>query len=105
VTVDPNALACLLLTAGFAPPPSSRWANVGRFALALVKLASDVAEPQDAAARHDVVVTRRDTGETVLRLDAAPADTELIERIHHQLDNLTVAEFLTLWGVDPTTLH
>jgi hypothetical protein len=105
MAVDPDALACLVFTADLvAPPPPGRWAAVGRFAGALAKLVADVAEPTDGVARHDLLVTRRDTRAPVLRIDADTADVELLQHVRLQLEQLTVAEFVDHWAIDPTTL-
>ena len=107
--VDRDAPAGRLLVAELvAPPPPGRWAAVRRFVGALVRVATadatDTLGPDDAAARRDLLVTRRDTGAPVLRVEAGTADVETLQHVTRQLEDLTVAEFLDRWGVDPTTL-
>lgn len=98
-----HVLAAALVT----PPPAQGWAAVRRFAGALVKVAADAANPEDAAARRDVLVTRRDTGAEVLRVDrdnGDPDGTVTLNHVQSQLDELTLGEFLDKWGLDPGTL-
>jgi hypothetical protein len=107
--VDLDAPAGQLLAAELvAPPPPGRWATVRRFLGALVRVATadatDTLDHNDAAARRDLLVTRRDTGATVLRVEAGTADVETLQHVTIQLEELTVAEFLDRWGVGPSTL-
>ena len=103
MAADPDTLACLLLTAGPASPsPARRWAGLARLVGALV--ADLPADPHPSGVPVDVIVARRDTGETVLRIDAGIGDAELLQYVGRRLEELTVAEFLESWGVDPDTL-
>lgn len=102
MAVDPDMLACLLLAAGHAAPsPPQRWATLARFITTLVADLPDT--PEATGPRLDVVVTRRDTGQTVLRFNSETCDALLVH-IRHQLDELTVAEFFDSWGLDPAIL-
>jgi hypothetical protein len=103
MAADPDTLACLLLTAGPASPsPAQRWASLARL---VGELVADVpTDPHASGVPVDVIVARRDTGETVLRIDANTGDGELLQYVRRQLEELTVAEFLESWGVDPESL-
>ncbi|GAA0896425.1 hypothetical protein Vau01_037580 [Virgisporangium aurantiacum] len=84
---DPDTLACLLLVAYPATPsPARRWAALARLVGALV--ADIPAEPEVSDVRADVVVARRDTGETILRIDANTGDAELLRFVRRQLEQL-----------------
>jgi hypothetical protein len=108
MSVDPDAPANRLLTADLVtPPPAGKWTGAGRFVGALVGVATGAANPEDAAARRDVLVTRRDTGATVLHVDSdinTGADETLLDHVRGQLDTLTLGQFLDRWGVDPAAL-
>ncbi|GAA0901770.1 hypothetical protein GCM10009557_77790 [Virgisporangium ochraceum] len=102
---DPGSPAVLVLAAAIVGAPSaSRWAFVRLFLTALVGVVADVSGPPPRSpVLGDLEVTRRDTGATVLRVDGATAD--LLDHVRQQLDELTVAEFLDRWSVDPDALH
>jgi hypothetical protein len=109
MAADLSAPAGKLLSAELVtPPPAGRWAGAGRFVGALVRVATDTANPEDAAARRDVLITRRDTGAELLRVDAdtnGTADEALLTHVQNQLDTLPLGEFLDRWGIDPQSLN
>ncbi|MFB9449300.1 hypothetical protein Dvina_17005 [Dactylosporangium vinaceum] len=83
-------------------PAAGRWALAGKVVDALL-LAADGSPNTDAttpAVRGHLVVTRRDTGQTLLRMPAW-TDGTLADQIRYQLDVLTVREFLQRWKIDP----
>lgn len=102
--IDPGSPAVLVLAAGIVNVPSaSRWAFVRLFFTALVGVVADLSTPSTSPVLGDLEVTRRDTGTTVLYVDGATAD--LLAHVRQQLDELTVAEFLDRWSIDPDVLH
>lgn len=102
--IDPGSPAVLVLAAGIVNVPSaSRWAFVRLFFSTLVGVVADLSTPPQSPVLGDLEVTRRDTGATVLRV--GEATDELLAHVRQQLDELTVAEFLDRWSVDPDALH
>jgi hypothetical protein len=83
-------------------PAAGRWALAGKVVEALLLAAdgSPSAEVTTPTVRGHIVVTRRDTGQTLLRTPAW-TDGTLADQVRHQLDVLTVREFLQRWKIDP----
>ncbi len=108
MSIDLSVPAGQVLSADLTtPPPAATWAGAGRFVGALVRVATDTATPEDAAARRDVLITRKDTGAAVLQADAdsnADADAVLLDHVRSQLDGLTLGQFLEKWGIAATSL-
>jgi hypothetical protein len=106
VEVDLDAPACLALTAHLHRPPSAgRWAAARLVAVALARAAFDLPQPGGPTMTGDLVITRVDTGTEVWRLETDTNDAELLPHVRGQLDELTVAEFLDAWGIDPDALE
>ncbi|UWP80368.1 hypothetical protein [Dactylosporangium fulvum] len=69
-------------------------------ALLLATHGSPNADVTTPTVRGHLVVTRRDTGQTLLRTPAW-TDGTLANQVRYQLDVLTVREFLQRWKIDP----
>jgi hypothetical protein len=93
VDLDLGAPARDLLDADLLIPRSSGWWATLRLFLTAIY---DLGEPSRTV-RGELVVTRRDTDATLLRMPA-DTDVDLPAYVHSQLDQLTVGEFLNRWG-------
>ncbi|GAA4263628.1 hypothetical protein GCM10022255_109890 [Dactylosporangium darangshiense] len=83
-------------------PTAGRWALARKVVEAFL-LAADGSPNADVTSptvRGYLVVTRRDTGQTLLRTPAW-TDGTLADQVRYQLDVLTVREFLQRWKIDP----
>jgi hypothetical protein len=92
------------------PPTAGRWAAVRVFlaGIALAIFDEQGSEPGPPTLAGSLVVTRLDTGETVLETDLRlhpivddDAGTDHLGYVRGQLEELTVGEFLDRWGVEP----
>jgi hypothetical protein len=102
--IDLGSPAVLVLDAAIVNVPAApRRAYVRLFFTALVGQILDLAPEAGSPVLGELEVTRRDTGAPVLRVDEADAD--LLIHVRRQLDELTVAEFLDRWGIDPLVLQ
>lgn len=108
VELDLSARAGEVLDAEIVVPPNAgRWAAVRLFAAATFYAIFDDQGDSPSTPTLDgfLVVTRRDTGETMLQVDLSlrPAvdepDIDYLGYVRRQFDELTVGEFLDKWGV------
>jgi hypothetical protein len=83
-------------------PAAGRWGLA--FTVAEAVLAASAGSPNAGVTaptvRGHIVITRRDTGQALLRTPAW-TDGNLADQVRHQLDVLTVREFLQRWRIDP----
>lgn len=102
-----DAPACLVLAADMIiPRRAARWAYLRMTTKALVASLLDLTDPTDPTGPTrptvdgELIVTIRDTGAELLR-----TGTDFpLAHVRSQLDEMTVAEFLARWGVDPGRL-
>ncbi|MFI5914189.1 hypothetical protein [Dactylosporangium sp. NPDC051541] len=82
---------------------AGRWAAARWVAAGLARLAADADDDpgEPMLPFSHFVLTRRDTGEELLRVDADFDDHHLLAHVQQQLDELTAGEFLDRWGVTP----
>jgi hypothetical protein len=100
--VDLNSPAVLVLAADMVAPPSAgRWAAVRLLVAALTRGMLDLTDPGRPTIHGELVISRRDTGAAVLRLETDTFDGDFLAYVRSQLDELTVAEFLDRWEIDP----
>ncbi|MFG2045615.1 hypothetical protein [Dactylosporangium sp. NPDC048998] len=83
-------------------PAAGRWELARKVveAVLLAAIGSSNAGATTPNVRGHLVVTRRDTGQTLLRTPAW-TDGTLADQVRYQLDVLTVREFLQRWKIDP----
>ena len=82
-------------------PAAGRWELVRKVgeALLLAAAGSPSADVTTPSVRGHIVVTRRDTGQTLLRTPAWTGGL-LADQVRYQLDVLSVREFLQRWKID-----
>ena len=95
-----NAPACLVLGADMIiRRRAAGLAYAGMLATLLVLSIFDV-NSATPTVHGELIITRRDTGGELLR-----TDTDLpLAHVRGQLDEMTVAEFLDRWDIDPDLL-
>jgi hypothetical protein len=100
VDLDLDAPAGEVFAAAMVTPRAAgRWAALRLSASAMFQAVLNTGEPATTTVSGHLVVTRRDTGETVLRTESDTTDAALLEYVQHQLEELTAGEFLERWGI------
>jgi hypothetical protein len=96
-----DAPACLVLAADMIiPRRAAGLAYLRMTAKALVFSLLDLTGSNSPTVDGELIITRRDTGAELLRTETGFP----LAHVRGQLDELTVAEFLTRWGIDPGRL-